>query len=68
MGEQIATVLPTKGIREDTLFGYFGFGHTSATQKLSFNKGVNASALLPHSISPVSGTDVHTIGVKIAKI
>ena len=68
VGEQIATVLPTKGIREDTLFGYFGFGHTSATQKLSFNKGVNASALLPHSISPVSGTDVHTIGVKIAKI
>lgn len=68
VGEQIASVLPTKGIREDTIFGYFGFGHTSPTQKLSFEKGVNASALLKHTISPVCGTDVHTIGVKIAKI
>lgn len=68
VGEQVASVLPTKGIREDTIFGYFGFGHNSPSQKRSFGKGVNASALLEHSISPVCGTDVHTIGVKIAKV
>lgn len=68
VGEQIANVLPTAGIREDTLFGYFGFGHLSPSQKRSFNKGVNASSLLEHSISPVCGTNVHTIGVKIEKI
>lgn len=68
VGEQIANVLPTKGIREDTIFGYFGFGHNSPSQKRSFGKGVNASALLEHSISPVCGTDVHTIGVKIERI
>lgn len=68
VGEQIASVLPTAGIREDTLFGYFGFGHNSPSQKRSFEKGVNASALLEHTISPVCGTNVHTIGVKIEKI
>lgn len=68
VGEQIANVLPTKGIREDTIFGYFGFGHNSPSQKRSFGKGVNASALLEHSISPVCGTDVHTIGVKIERV
>lgn len=68
VGEQIANVLPTKGIREDTIFGYFGFGHNSPSQKRSFGKGVNASALLEHSISPVCGTDVHTIGVKIQRV
>ncbi len=68
VGEQIANILPTKGIREDTIFGYFGFGHNSPSQKRSFGKGVNASALLEHSISPVCGTDVHTIGVKVEKV
>ncbi len=68
VGEQIANILPTKGIREDTIFGYFGFGHNNPSQKRSFGKGVNASALLEHSISPVCGTDVHTIGVKVEKV
>lgn len=68
VGKQIANVFPTKGIREDTIFGYFGFGHNSPSQKCSFGKGVNASALLEHSISPVCGTDVHTIGVKIERV
>lgn len=68
VGEQIANILPTKGIREDTIFGYFGFGHNSPSQKRSFGKGVNASALLEHSISPVCGTDVHTIGVKVERV
>ena len=68
VGEQIANILPTKGIREDTIFGYFGFGHNNPSQKRSFGKGVNASALLEHSISPVCGTDVHTIGVKVERV
>ncbi len=68
VGSQVGRVLVTKGIREDTIFGYFGFGHISTTQKLSFGKGVNASELLAHSISPVCGTNVHTIGVKIEKL
>ena len=67
-GSQIARVLPTKGIRSDTIFGYFGFGHISSSQKLSYGKGINASELLTHSVSPVCGTDVHTIGVRLEKI
>ncbi|TKX32902.1 thiosulfate reductase PhsA [Campylobacter aviculae] len=67
-GEQIADVLPTIGIREDTLFGYFGFGHTSKWQQISYKKGISASHLLADTISPVSGNSVHTIGVNIEKI
>ncbi|MCW1360420.1 thiosulfate reductase PhsA [Campylobacter sp. CCS1377] len=68
VGEQIAQVLPTVGIREDTLFAYFGFGHTSKWQEISYGKGMNASHLLKNIISPVSGNNVHTIGVDIEKI
>ncbi|WP_243832590.1 thiosulfate reductase PhsA [Campylobacter sp. US33a] len=68
VGEQIAQVLPTVGIREDTLFAYFGFGHTSKWQEISYGKGMSASHLLKNIISPVSGNNVHTIGVDIEKI
>lgn len=68
VGEQIAQVLPTIGIREDTLFAYFGFGHTSKWQEISCGKGMSASHLLPNTISPVSGNNVHTVGVNIEKL
>ncbi|WP_245892645.1 thiosulfate reductase PhsA [Helicobacter valdiviensis] len=68
VGSQIASVLPTIGIREDTLFAYFGFGHTSKKQNLAYGKGMSASHLLENTISPVAGNNVHTIGVKIEKV
>lgn len=68
VGSQIASVLPTIGIREDTLFAYFGFGHTSKKQDIAYNKGMSASHLLENTISPVAGNNVHTIGVKIEKV
>ncbi|QOQ97649.1 thiosulfate reductase PhsA [Helicobacter winghamensis] len=68
VGSQIASVLPTVGIREDTLFAYFGFGHTSKYQEIAYEKGMSASHLLANTISPVTGNNVHTIGVKIEKV
>ncbi|TNH32751.1 thiosulfate reductase PhsA [Campylobacter helveticus] len=68
IGEQIAQVLPTIGIREDTIFAYFGFGHTSKHQEISYNKGMSASHLLANTFSPIAGNNVHTIGVNIEKI
>ena len=67
-GSQIGSVLPTIGIREDTLFAYFGFGHTSKHNTISYGKGLSAGHLLENTISPVAGNNVHTIGVKIQKV
>lgn len=61
VGSVIAQVLPTIGIREDTIFAYFGFGHIN-------KKGISASYLLKNDISPVCGNNVHTIGVNIEKV
>lgn len=61
VGSVIAQVLPTIGIREDTIFAYFGFGHIN-------KKGISASYLLKNDISPVCGNNVHTIGVSIEKV
>ncbi|AJC91155.1 thiosulfate reductase PhsA [Campylobacter subantarcticus] len=68
VGEQVSEVLPTVGIREDTLFAYFGFGRISKENSISYKKGISASHLLKNTISPITGNNVHTIGVSIEKL
>ena len=63
MGEALLTV----GIRKDTVFAYFGFGHVSKGLKRAYGKGVNGGTLLPHFTSPVVGMNLHTSGVKVRK-
>ncbi|MGP1449584.1 MAG: molybdopterin dinucleotide binding domain-containing protein [Wolinella sp.] len=67
LGKEIGKALVTEGIREDTTFAYFGFGHVSQGLKRAHKRGVNASGLLPHFTAPVVGMNIHTCGVKIKK-
>ncbi len=64
---QKSKALITEGVREDTLFGYFGFGHVSKDLKRAYGKGVNSNALMPSFTSPNSGMDLHVFGVKVKK-
>ena len=66
-GKQIGEALLTEGIRKDTVFAYFGFGHVSKGLKRAYGKGVNSGVLLPHFTSPVTGMNLHTSGVKVRK-
>ena len=66
-GKQIGEALLTVGIRKDTVFAYFGFGHVSKGLKRAYGKGVNGGTLLPHFTSPVVGMNLHTSGVKVRK-
>jgi thiosulfate reductase/polysulfide reductase chain A len=57
----------TEGIREDTVFAYFGFGHVS--KKLRFSgKGIHSNSLYPSFTGKNSGMDLHVVGVKIRKV
>ena len=67
-GSQIGSVLPTIGIRDDTLFAYFGLVHISMYITISYGNGLIEGHLLENTISPVAGNNVHTIGVKIQKV
>lgn len=66
-GKQVGEALVTVGIRQDTVFAYFGFGHVSKGLKRAYGKGINGGSLLPHFTSPVVGMNLHTTGVKIKK-
>ena len=66
-GKQIGEALLTEGIRKDTVFAYFGFGHISKDLKRAYGKGINSGTLLPHFTSPVVGMNLHTVGVKVKK-
>ena len=66
-GKQKGEALLTDGIRKDTVFAYFGFGHVSKGLKRAYGKGVNGGSLLPHFTSPVVGMNLHTVGVKVRK-
>ncbi|WP_263832192.1 thiosulfate reductase PhsA [Sulfurospirillum oryzae] len=57
----------TKGVREDTIFAYFGFGHVSKELKRAYGKGVNSNALYASFVSPNSGMNLHVVGVKVRK-
>ena len=57
----------TKGVREDTIFAYFGFGHISKELKRAYGKGVNSNALYSPLVASNSGTNLHVVGVKVRK-
>lgn len=57
----------TKGVREDTIFAYFGFGHVSKELKRAYGKGVHSNALYPSFTGQNSGMDLHVVGVKVKK-
>jgi thiosulfate reductase/polysulfide reductase chain A len=64
---QRGKALVTKGVREDTIFAYFGFGHISKDLRYH-GKGINSNSLYPSFTSPVSGMDLHVFGVKVRKV
>lgn len=64
---QKGKALVTKGVREDTIFAYFGFGHISKELKRAYGKGVNSNALYSPLVSPNSGMNLHVVGVKVRK-
>jgi thiosulfate reductase/polysulfide reductase chain A len=64
---QKGKVLTTIGVREDTVFSYFGFGHISQNLKRAYNKGVNSNFLMPPELSPNCGMGLNVVGVKIRK-
>ncbi|AFL67607.1 thiosulfate reductase PhsA [Sulfurospirillum barnesii] len=64
---QKGKALITKGVREDTVFAYFGFGHVSKELKRAYGKGVNSNALYSPLVSPNSGMNLHIAGVKVKK-
>jgi thiosulfate reductase/polysulfide reductase chain A len=64
---QKGKALVTKGVREDTIFAYFGFGHISKDLR-HYGKGINSNSLYPSFTSPASGMDLHVYGVKVRKV
>ncbi len=68
VGTEEGRALVTPGIRPDTVFAYMGFGSKNKELARATGKGVHCGNLLPHVISPISGMNVHTTGIKLAKI
>lgn len=67
-GKETGRALVTKAIRPDTLFVYMGFGSKAGAKTTATLHGIHCGNLLPHEISPVCGTDVHTSGVKLSRL
>ena len=67
-GSEEGHALVTPGIRPDTVFAYMGCGSKNKELARATGKGVHCGNLLPHVTSPVTGMNLHTTGVKIAKI
>ncbi|WP_234400193.1 thiosulfate reductase PhsA [Shewanella marina] len=67
VGTEKGQALVTPGIRQDTVFAYMGFGSKNKELARAVGKGVHCGNLLPHKTSPVTGMNVHTTGVKLAK-
>ncbi|NKF51252.1 thiosulfate reductase PhsA [Shewanella sp. WXL01] len=67
-GSEEGHALVTPGIRPDTVFAYMGFGSKNKELSRATGRGVHCGNLLPHVISPVTGMNLHTTGVKIAKL
>lgn len=67
-GEEKGTVFVTEGIREDTLFVYHGFGHTSKELERTYGDGTNQSKILNPANGNICGTMVTNVGVDIVKL
>ncbi|MCL1068434.1 thiosulfate reductase PhsA [Shewanella olleyana] len=67
-GSEEGHALVTPGIRPDTVFAYMGCGSKNKELARATGKGIHCGNLLPHVTSPVTGMNLHTTGVKIAKI
>lgn len=66
-GKEKGRALVTSAIRPDTLFVYMGFGAKTGAKTAATTHGIHCGNLLPHEISPVCGTDVHTSGVQLTR-
>jgi thiosulfate reductase/polysulfide reductase chain A len=64
---QKGKALVTKGVREDTVFAYFGFGQVSKALKRAYGKGVHSNALYSSHVSQNCGMNLHVVGVKVRK-
>jgi len=64
---QRGKALVTKGVREDTVFVYMGFGHMSKDLR-HYGKGIHSNALYPSFTGKNSGMDLHVVGVKVRKV
>jgi len=64
---QKSKAVVTKGIREDTVFAYFGYGQVSKALKRAYGQGVNSNALYSPFVAQNCGTNLHVIGVKVRK-
>lgn len=67
-GKQPATLLTSKGIRQDSVFTYFGFGRNAPGMKRAHQKGTNSNILLPTEFTPVCAMSLHTVGIDIKKM
>ncbi|MBQ4889312.1 thiosulfate reductase PhsA [Shewanella sp. MMG014] len=67
-GSEEGHALVTPGIRPDTVFAYMGCGSKNKELARATGKGIHCGNLLPHVTAPVTGMNLHTTGVKIAKI
>lgn len=65
-GKQIGEALLTEGIRKDTVFAYFGFGHVSKGLKRAYGKE-SIVEYYCHTLLSVTGMNLHTCGVKVRK-
>ncbi|MDR0588857.1 MAG: thiosulfate reductase PhsA [Burkholderiales bacterium] len=65
---QRGKVLVTQGVREDTLFSYFGFGTISKALKRACGKGVNSNFLMPPQLGQNTGMGLNVVGVKVRKV
>ncbi|SUB82134.1 Sulfur reductase chain A [Pragia fontium] len=67
IGKEKGRARVTPAIRPDTLFVYMGFGAKTGAKTEATTHGIHCGNLLPHEISPVCGTDVHTSGVQLSR-
>ncbi|MFS1424841.1 thiosulfate reductase PhsA [Shewanella sp. 10N.286.48.B5] len=67
-GSEEGHALVTPGIRPDTVFAYMGCGSKNKELARATGKGIHCGNLLPDITAPVTGMNLHTTGVKIAKI
>ncbi|MGL4667296.1 MAG: thiosulfate reductase PhsA [Saezia sp.] len=67
-GKEKGRALVTTGVRPDTVYAYMGGGAKAGAKTEATYRGIHCSNLLPHKISPVTGTNIHTTGVKIERV